>query len=279
MTQKSFAALLAVALATSSSAVRAQPDSSAEEGQELIEKVAVRNRLYSPKGRLELGISAGLTLVTRLTDHYNFNGSIAYNLSDGLAVELRGGYAYSRQTGLARQVAEHFLQRDPERQFTVVNDLGDLWQMKANALLGARWAPIYGKISLLSEVPVHFQTYLWAGLGGGTFHRQSLVMCLQVESREQGQCADFVQDDKTAVIFSGALGFRFFTHQRGGFKLEVRSWTFPDSYRQNINRTEAEKGTEIACRDRTTDPFRECTPEGAGLTNLVLFDLGYSFLF
>jgi outer membrane beta-barrel protein len=176
-------------------------------------------------------------------------------------------------------VAQHLLQRDPQREVPVTDDLSNLWEMKVNAILGARWAPIYGKISLLSEVPVHFQTYLWAGLGGGTFHRESVVMCLRVERRTDGRCAKFRQDDKVDVIFSGALGFRFFTHQNGGIKLEVRSWMFPDSYRVNIDRTEAEKDTVIACRASESVPFSECTPASKGLTNLVLFDLGYSFLF
>jgi outer membrane beta-barrel protein len=280
MKQKSFLALLVVALWMSPFAARAQSEPSEEEA-DLIEKVAVRNRLYTPKGRLELGASVGLTFVPRLTDHYNFNGAVAYNFSDTFGAELRGGYAYSRHTGLANQVAEHLLQRDPQREVPVTDDLSNLWEMKLNAILGARWAPIYGKISLLSEVPVHFQTYLWAGLGGGTFHRESVVMCLQVESRTDGRCAKFVQDDKMAVIFSGALGFRFFTHQNGGIKLEVRSWMFPDSYRQNLDRREVEKGTLSACREgeQIEGPLSECRPVGAGLTNLVLFDLGYSFLF
>jgi outer membrane beta-barrel protein len=268
MTQKSFAALLAVALGMSSGAARAQADASADEGQQLVERVAVRNRLYSTRGRVELGAAVGLTIVTRLTDHYNFNGSVAYNFSERLAAEIRGGYAYARQTGVARQVAEHLLQRDPASQLQVTEDLSGLWEMKANALVGARWAPIYGKISLLSEVPVHFQTYLWAGLGGGTFHRQSVVMCLQVLSRADGRCGSYFEEDKSAVIGSGAFGFRFFTHPHGGLKLEVRSWLFPDSFRENINRLEAEKGN-----------INGTLVANPGLTNLVMFDLGYSFLF
>src|ERR687887_244114 len=162
--------------------------------------------------------------------------SFAYNFSERLAAEIRGGYAYARQTGVARQVAEHLLQRDPASQLQVTEDLSGLWEMKANALVGARWAPIYGKISLLSEVPVHFQTYLWAGLGGGTFHRTSVVMCLQVLSRDEGRCGRFLEEDKTDVIGSGAFGFQFFTHQHGAFKVEIRSWLFQDSYREGINR-------------------------------------------
>lgn len=267
MNPKSLAPALAVALLSSGSASHAQAPDAA--GEQLIESVAVRNRLYTPRGRWEIGVSGGLTLLTRLTDHYLFNLGAAYNFSNELAAEVRGGYAYSRQTGLARQVAEELLKRDPFDEVTVTNDFSNLWQMEANAVAGLRWAPIYGKISLMAEVPVHFQTYVWAGIGAGTFHRQSLVMCLRVESRVDGRCASYYEEDKFAPVASGAIGFRFFTHQGGGIKLEVRSWMFPDSYREEINRLDAE----------TTGTPNGRAAANPGLTNLVLFDLGYSFLF
>ncbi len=37
--------------------------------------------------------------------------------------------------------------------------------MGVNGSIGARWQPIYGKINLIAELPVHFQLYLWAGGG------------------------------------------------------------------------------------------------------------------
>ena len=267
MNPQRFAPVLAVALVTSGAAALAQSSTRADR-EELVESVAVRNRLYTPAGRWEIGPSAGFTVLTRLTDHYVFNLGVGYNFSNTFAGEIRGGYAYSRQTGLARQVAAELLRADPSQQKQIRDDFGSLWQMEANAIAGIRWAPIYGKISLMAEVPVHFQTYLWAGAGGGTFHRQSLVMCLQVANRSEGTCADYYQEDKLAPILSGALGFRFFTHRGGGLKLEVRSWMFPDSYRVKIDRLVAETG--VVNGSAAGNP---------GLMNLVFFDLGYSFLF
>jgi outer membrane beta-barrel protein len=263
MNSKRFAPVLAVALVTSGAAALAQT----RPEQDLIESVAVRNRLYTPRGRWEIGPSVGFTVLTRLTNHYVFNLGAAYNFADTLAAEIRGGYAYSSQTGLAEQAAVEFLKRDPP--IILTDDFSNLWQMKASAVAGVRWAPVYGKISLMAEVPVHFQTYLWAGIGAGTFHRQSLVMCFQVLSRAEGRCASYFQEDKVALIASGAIGFRFFTHQGGGIKLEVRSWTFPDSYREDINPVDAAQ--------TGTPNGREAS--SPGLTNLVVFDLGYSFLF
>jgi outer membrane beta-barrel protein len=265
MNSKRFAAVIAVALVTSGAAALAQT----RPEQDLIESVAVRNRLYKPQGRWEIGPSVGFTVLTRLTNHYVFNLGAAYNFDDTLAGEIRGGYAYSSQTGLARQVGEELLKRDPVDEVTKTHDFSNLWEMKANGVVGVRWAPVYGKISLMAEVPVHFQTYLSAGIGAGTFHRQSLVMCFRVLSRAGGQCGSFYQEDKVAPMASAAIGFRFFTHPGGAIKLEVRDWTFPDSYRMNINRLDAET---------TGTPNGEAA-SSPGLTNLVVFDLGYSFLF
>jgi outer membrane beta-barrel protein len=266
MNPQRFAPVLAVALFTSGAAALAQT-SARENREELVESVAVRNRLYTPGGRWEIGPAVGLTVLSRLTNHYLFNLGAAYNFSDKFAAEIRGGYAYSFQTALARDAAAMLLVADPAVTKQVRSDFADLWQMRASAIVGVRWAPIYGKISLMAEVPVHFQTYLAAGIGGGTFHRQSLVMCLQAD-RSQGTCANYYQEDKFKPILSGALGFRFFTHQGGGLKVEIRTWTFPDSYRLLIDRKLAETG-EVNGDERGS----------RGFTNLVFFDLGYSFLF
>lgn len=258
------ALLLSVVMLTGTVAL-AQQGGAAD--QDLIERVVVRNRLYNVAGRIEVGPSVGLTLMTRLTDHYNFNLGAAYNLSETLAFELRGGWAYSRQTGLARQIGEEVLDRDPAVQSSV-SDLSGLWEMKANGLAGVRWAPLYGKISLLAELPVHFQAYLWAGGGAGMFERESVVYCQAGANQTERTCDQWRQADKIAWIGSGALGFRFFTHQGGGLRLEVRNYLFPDSYLVNINRAEAQQGRETG--EEAPNP---------GLTNLVLFDIGYTFIF
>jgi outer membrane beta-barrel protein len=270
MTLKSLvpACFAVLSLAASGAVAQEADDTEAQ----LIEKVVVRNRLHTMEKRFELSPSVGFTIVTRLTEHYNFNIGAAYNFTNTLAAEIRGGYAYSRQTGLARQVGEHLLQRNPATEVTITDDLSNLWEMKANGIIGGRWAPLYGKINLMAELPVHFQTYLWAGAGAGTFHRESLVVCFGPVSsaqRQSGQCPERLTEDKTTFIVSGALGFRFFTHQHGGLRLEVRSMLFPDSFREQVNRKEAEDGNRSTGTEASNP----------GLTNLVLFDLGYTFLF
>ena len=276
MTMKSLRALLCTAAALLSVSASAQD----KKQDELIERVVVRNRLFQPGGKIELAPSVGFTLVNRLTDHYNFNLGVAWNMSDTLALELRGGYALSRHTGLANQVGEHVMQRDPNpprRDLVVVDDLSGLWEMKANGAIGVRWAPVYGKISLLAELPVHFQAYLWAGAGAGTFHRQSIVYCATTPDRGTGACGadndQWLTEDKVSWLGSAAFGMRFFTHQKGAIKIEVRDYMYPDAFLEDIDRTVSEKSGD------TTSPATGTPASNPGLINLVLLDIGYTFFF
>jgi outer membrane beta-barrel protein len=234
---------------------------------EVIERVVVRNRLFDVGGRLELSPSVGVMLLTRLTDHYTLSADAAFNVHNTLALQARASVAYTRQTGLARRIAQQFLERDPALGIERADDLSDAWEMRGNLVGGLRWAPIYGKISLLAELPVHFQAYLSAGGGVGSFHRQSLVYCRSLLSRDDGTCSEWMTEDRLAPVVSGALGIRFFSTQQGSLRFEVRDYAFQDSYLVNIDRTVAEAGGD------TGEPAR------AGFTHLVLFDIGYAFIF
>ena len=137
--------------------------------------------------------------------------------------------------------------------------------MGANGAVGLRWAPIYGKLSLMGELAVHFQLYAWLGVGAAQLHRESLVYCL---GRSGATCQSFVTEDRVSVIGPGALGLRFFLADHHAIKVEVRDYSYPDRYLENIVLADA-----LANRP-TGDPARN-----PGLTNLVQLDMGYSFVF
>lgn len=248
-----------------------------DEDAALVEKVAVRNRLYSVAGRWELGANVGISLLPRLTEHYNLNLAVGINVADWLAFELRGGYAISRHTSLADDVASKFF---ANTSISKIKDLADLWQMAHNAVLGVRFQPIYGKLNLTAEVPVHFQLYVWVGGGAGLFKRESLVIC---GNHSGSDCGDnyFVQglsagDIGGAIkpVVSLALGFRFFIANHHAIKLEARDWSYLDSYYEGIDRATL-VGSDEAAIQRAGG---QLSPN-AGITNLVQFDLGYSFIF
>lgn len=247
----------------------------AEPAEDVVEKIAVRNRLYTLSNRLELSGHVSFMILNQLTDHINLNVGVAYNLSDTLAVQLRGGYAISRHTGLARQVSEQLLQRNPANEVAVTDDLANLWEMNANGILGVRWQPIYGKLGLLAEIPVHFQWYLWAGGGGGTFTRESVVYCTGAADRANGTCGNgYLRESKVGPIGSAAMGLRFFAYQKGGVTLEVRNYLYPDSYLVEVDRRVAERQGDPNSPSTTGNPA-----SSPGITTLWMFDLGYTFIF
>lgn len=237
--------------------------------QEGFDPTAVRHRLYDMKGTLELQPFLGTQLFGRLTEHQMVGASVAYDLFDSLGIEVRAGYAFSRHSGLADQIEQQLVQRDPAAgDLTTVDDLSDLWELRAHAVAGLRWAPIYGKVALFAETPLHFQSYLWLGGGVGLLHRQSVVYCRAVTSRAQGTCGDELDESRGAPVASAALGLRVFAGRAGSAVLELRSFVFKDRYRVDVDRSVAEAGGDTG------------TPAASpGITQVLMIDLGFSFGF
>ena len=267
-TLRNFGLLL---LAVTASASWAQQAS----GEELVEKVVVRNRLFNVQGRFELGANLGFSMLSRLTDHTNLNLSGGYNFLDSLAVELRVGYAISGHTSLANDVGKKFF---VQSKTAIANgtDLTDMWEMKFNAIVGLRWQPIYGKLGLLAELPVHFQFYLWAGGGVAMMDRHSVMLCNKegtVTDPDTGKtspgCTDYYGESKVSPLVSLAAGFRFFVTNNHAVRLEFRDWSWIDSYLENFNR---------AAALNQANPTGNGT-ERSGITNLVQIDIGYTFIF
>ena len=241
----------------------------------LVEKVAVRNRVFNVQGRWEFGGNVGFSVLSRLTDHYNLNLSGAYNVADWLGLELRAGYALSGLTSLARQIQSDFAINS---SISTANDMADLWQLTANAVIGARFQPIYGKINLVAELPIHFQFYVWGGAGFGVFRHESLALCT---AKSGTTCSKYFTETKPGPLVSIALGFRFFfattapvpgekNAGQHSVKFEVRDFSYLDSYYVGVVRADATGANPTA--------GGQLSPN-AGITNLVQFDIGYSYIF
>jgi outer membrane beta-barrel protein len=241
----------------------------ADEG-ELVEKVAVRNRLYTVKGRFELGVNVGLSLLPMMNEHYNFTASVAYNLAEFFALELRAGYAYATLTSLGQDV-----RGQQQTTTTKVSDLANMWRMTFNGLLGLRFQPFYGKLNLVAELPIHFQFYLWLGGGVGLFNRESAVFCNTVSTATAcnpdsaaGRASNFVTENNFGPLFAGSIGFRLFIAMHHAFRIEVRNYLYLDSYK-----IDATRGTAMR-----VGPWADGTTVN-GVTNVGQIDFGYSYIF
>src|SRR4051812_35639214 len=208
---------------------------SAADDTALVERQVVRNRLFTTSGRFELGVNLGFSLLARLTDHYLFDATIAYNIGETFAIELLAGYAYSQHTSLADDVASKFAMNNAK----TADDLSDLWEMTANAMIGVRWQPIYGKIGIFSEYPLHFQFYVSVGAGGALLKRTSVVIC---NHKTGTMCDDYFSESRGSFVGTAAGGFRFFVPVVGfhhSIRLEVRDFLYPDQYYTQVDRAAA----------------------------------------
>jgi outer membrane beta-barrel protein len=256
------------------------------------ERVVVRNRKFTTDGRFEASLSVGFTMVNFLTEHTNFRGAFSYNLAETLALELGGGYALNRTTNVAEAASNEVVQSEPSSAQKIASDFEDLWRMNWGADAALRWAPIYGKLNIAAEVPVHFQAYLLVGGGASGMVRDSLVYCIGApSSRKNAVCttkepADVskaniltpLRDAKLKPVFMTGVGFRFFLVDWLGVRLEVRDHAFPDSFRVRIQRKEAEG--DVGARDggESAAKFGE-QAASPGFTHLVFMNTAVSFLF
>jgi outer membrane beta-barrel protein len=226
----------------------------------------VEHRLYSPAGRFSLSASLGLSVFNGLTRTWTLTVGAGYDFKDWLGLDLRLGGALFSHTALADRIGQRLLQQPPSGD--TVDDLSDLWTMRAFGLLGLRLAPIYGKFNLGPDFPVRFQLYLWLGGGAVWLHRQSVVVCHQVASRQDGTCADWLTEDRAAPAGAWALGLRLFTGRHGAVVLEVRDVIWKDRYLVGVDRAVAEAGQRTG--QLASSP---------GFTGTVFFDAGYVVLF
>src|SRR6185503_5188415 len=104
---------------------------------------------------------------------------------------------------------------------------------------GARWAPIYGKLNLFADLPVHFQAYLGAGGGVAGMERTSVTYCLAPSTTDQAGnplCDQPLDEKRVSPLAQFGGGLRFFLGQHAALRLEARDYTFPDKFQINIDR-------------------------------------------
>ena len=104
----------------------------------------------------------------------------------------------------------------------------------------ARVAPIYGKLNLASELPIHFQAFLLGGAGAARIHRESVNLCAQPGT---GACDSFQQSDALAPVALAGAGLRFYFSRRFSLRTEVRSYLFRSSYKRANDLTQPSSGS------------------------------------
>ncbi len=290
------------------------------------EKEAVRNRAFTVGGRFELGVDpVGVTVLNMMTQHWDFTGHIAYNFNEPWALVLSGGYALGQHTSIAHDVFTEVGQKDPTPPpagpgaLRIAADFHNLWEMGAHAELNLRWSPIYGKLNLAGELPIHFQFYITVGGGVGMFSFASPVFCLQrgqiwdpndpanndpfYEDSPQSALGDtihntggkipgcvepLVEHDIKPVVNAGA-GLRIFVTRNIALNIEFRDYTFPDQFFVGIYRDKVASPPDSSSFPNGSTPSAvaavcnqtgDCASSASpGFTNLVFFVAGIQWIF
>lgn len=237
----------------------------AEEGEGVVERVVVRNRKYSVQNRIEASPMVGLSMTNRMTEQYNFQLGIAYNFSETLALELRPGFAMGGLTSIGKQARTDLptIDQDPSPR----SEFQDLWRLEWSALVMPRWTPIYGKINLATELPIHFQAYLTAGAGVVGLTYDSIVY----QQSGDGD-ASYLSEQRQSFAIAGGAGLRIFLNELLSLRLEIYDLAYPDEYRSQIDRRTARNEADGSAP-------QQGAVTSAGLSNVLFFNAGISATF
>ncbi|OJH39776.1 outer membrane beta-barrel domain-containing protein [Cystobacter ferrugineus] len=129
--------------------------------------VPVSGHLFLKKGRLELSPSATFSIKDAFYSKYIFGGVLTYHFTETLGISLRGGYSLPTVAAAAQICTFDSTGGNTTRgcRRPTFQDLEDKAPGKIllTGGLDVQWAPIYGKMSLLSEQFLHFDLYGIAG--------------------------------------------------------------------------------------------------------------------
>jgi outer membrane beta-barrel protein len=194
----------------------------------------LQHKLYEMSNRWELGLRLQTAINTPLVTHYGGILDFTYHPNESFDVGLEGFGNYTALSNLSDVIREKLGTRSSSAHH---DELANADQMRFGALAIARIAPIYGKINLASEVKIHFQTYLLAGVGAAAFHHESVNVCA---ASGTGICPEdqFEQSDFFTVVGEVGGGFRFYFSNDWSMSTEVRAFLFPTQYKANNDLTD-----------------------------------------
>ena len=113
---------------------------------------AVSNRAFAKEGRLEVAPAVGSSLSDPFYRHVTAGGGLTFHVLESLAVGASGEYYLSLKT--APQISGGGTHRMPSYN-----------RPQYAARLDVTWAPLYGKLSLMAEQVLHFDTYIGIAAG------------------------------------------------------------------------------------------------------------------
>lgn len=199
----------------------------------------VSGNLFLRKGRFEISPSAGVSMRDAFYTKYLVGGTLTYHPTETLGIGLRGAYSIPVVSGSAQICSFEADERGCRKPTQEELDRGGLGNLRLLAGLDLQWAPIYGKLSLLSSYFAHFDMY---GIVGASL----------VQYRGPTPNTDSEVQDYWTPGGNVGVGFHFFLTRSITLRTELRDLIYVEKVR-----------------------FAGDT----SLRNQLLFELGVSFFF
>ncbi len=204
----------------------------------------VQGKLHHVSRRWEVGVAFATALNTSLVDQYGGLLSISYHPNEWADVGVDVLANRTSFSSLSGQIRDKLPSRtNPGTgQPNTGDEIEGADQMRGGALVMARIAPIYGKLNLAAELPVHFQAFLLAGAGAAVFKHESVNLCA---SPGDGACApgDYQTASSLKPIGEAGGGIRFYLGQRWSLRTEVRAFFHPATVLRGADLTQPGTGT------------------------------------
>ena len=140
------------------------------QGKTLEERIRpVSGSLFVRKGRSELEPEVGLSFNDAFFQKYFFGLKYAYHATDSFSVELGGAFGISTSSGQVNRCDADGCTAPTKDE--LAGTPGNL-----SLIIGASavWAPLYGKINLVGEKVLHFDTFFLGGLDGIQYAQPAL---------------------------------------------------------------------------------------------------------
>lgn len=226
----------------------------------------IANKLYPMSLRFELTGFFDYSFNDKYVQHTGGSGALTFHILDSLALEGFGGYLVGDETGIVGNVrndgssAKKANDNQPCFTETCEPQLPDMWQTTWFAGADLQWAPIYGKISAVSEYDLNFQLYALAGGGA-----EGITRLLNGDANGDGVTPDF---EPAQVRFSAnyGLGVRLIPWKYVALRAEIRNYNG-----LNPNVGEHEDRDESECNNGYTlvvGAERQCYPDVSSNTML-----------
>ena len=203
----------------------------------------VQRKQFAMTGRWETSLLFSAAVGSALTSHWGLVLQQRYHPNEWLDLGVDGVFNRAALSGLADQIRAKLPPRqDPATGApNLASELSNATQLRAGALAMARVAPIYGKLNLAGELPVHFQAFLTFGVGAGLLRHESVNLCA-VAGSAPCQAGQFQTSDALKPLLDFGGGLRFWIGRYASLEAQVREHAYPDSYKERNDLTNPASG-------------------------------------